>query len=207
MAFTNRSQLIVSIARWAQRDNLAAEDYDDFIQLIESHLDDKLRVQEMSARMLTSTVEGQFIYELPEDALGLRNIEIQANGRRYPLEYYTPEGLDEYFGQTSQGGVPCAYTLTGEDIEVRPCPNAEYPLRIVYYQRVDPLVADEDTNWVLQQNPTIYLYGGLHFLSQFVRDDEGAALWGSKFEAAVGGLMESDDKDRWSGSTPAMKAL
>lgn len=219
MSFTDRASLIESAGRWSQRDNLDPEAFDDFIALTEAHLSGRLRVQQMSVRAVTLTIVGtsggegdsgwisQNQYKLPATALGIRNIEIERAGRRYPLEYYTPEALDEYFGSNTQAGVPQAYTLTGVDIEIRPCPNAEYPLRIIYYQQIPPLVDAGESNWLLEQYPMAYLYGVLHFLCEYVRDDEGAALWAKKFEASATGIEDADVKDRWSGSTMSMKSL
>lgn len=206
MPLSNKGELIASLKDWAKRDNLTADAYEDFVTLVEAHINSRLRTQDMTRRMVMSTLEGRFLYELPADSAGIRNIEIQRAGNRSPLSYHTPEGLDALYGAAGPG-VPCAYTLSGRELELQPCPNDAYSVRIIYYQRVPPMTEAGDTNWLLTSAPMVYLYGGLHFLAEYVRDDDAAVLWGSRFEGAANSLDAMDSIDRWSGSTRSMQAM
>jgi len=204
---TDLTTLLAAVKRWARRDNLEDDAYLEFIQMAEVHLNSRLRVRRMTKWFDSETIAGVFFYSQPEDASGLRNIEIHSGKQRFPLEFYSPEAMDADFGWSSQGGRPVAYTLSGNGFELQPCPNAAYPIRIIYYQRIPSLTAANPTNWLLSAYPDTYLYGSLMALAEYVRDDEVAGLWAPKFAQALERIIAADSEDRWSGSTPAMKAL
>ena len=206
MSITTRAELIAATKRWAQNDELSDEAHEDFLEMTEAHVNARLRVQDMTARVITTTASGQSIYNLPSDARGIRNIEIEAQGKRYPLEPYSPEALDDHFGWYSQQNTPCAYALTGLDLEIQPVPSGNFPMRIIYYQQVPALTVSAPTNWLLTKYPNIYLYGGLHFMMEYLRDEEGMQYWGTKFSGAVDEATAADAEDRWSGATPMMRA-
>jgi len=206
MSLDSYTAIVASIKSWAQRDNLAASDYDDFLRMTETHMDTALRLQSMSQRSYTNTVAGQALYAMPADARGIRNIEVEYQNRRYALQYMSPEVLDEKFGGMISGGCPVAYSITGLDFELQPVPAGALPLRILYYRMIPALSGTNPTNWVVDRYPQLYLYGGLHFLSEFIRDDEASKYWGERFGNALSAASGADQEDRWSGATPEMVA-
>lgn len=198
---TDYTSLVDAVKRWALRDNLTVDSYDDFIQMVDTDANSVLRVGHMSARMKENTIAGVSFYDHPANSLGIRNIELEFSGARRPLQYYTPEMLDEKYGGVRASSVPCGYTISGNQYELRPCPNAEYPLRILVYERIPGLTFTAPTNWLINLYPNVYLFGCLHYLACHARDDEGANKWEKQYQAAMGRVMDSDDMDRWSGST------
>lgn len=206
MTISNREELLDAVKEWSRREDISEFLYDDFVRLAEADIEARVRTHEMTSRVVTGTIAGQFRYVQPSGALGIRNIEVTANGMRYPLEYHTPEALDAKFG-AARSGVPLGYTLSGTEIEVQPCPNAAYQMRIIYYEPIPKLSIDVTTSWVLTKYPQAYLWGTLHHLANFIRDDEGAKDWGDKFAASVEAIADADLVDRWSGSAPSVKVV
>ena len=175
--------------------------------LVETQVNRRLRLQHMIVRekMLNGTSAGQFLYSWPADALSIDNIEIEANGSRYPLQIMSQEALDQTYGVLS--GAPEAYGIVGRKFELRPCPAASYPVRIVYYQKVPALTSQAPENWLLTHFPDVYLYGCLTYQAMHVRDMEGVKAWSELFGNALTEASDSDALNDWSGATPQMRAV
>jgi hypothetical protein len=175
--------------------------------LVETQVNRRLRMQYMLVRekLESGTAAGQYLYSWPTDALSIENIEIEANGKRYPLQLVSAEGLDQLYGLKS--GAPEAYGMRGRYFELRPCPAASYPLRVGYYQKIPPLTSQDPSNWLLSHHPDIYLYGCLTYQAMHIRDMEGVRAWSELFGNALVEAADSDALDDWSGSTPQMVSV
>ena len=89
------------------------------------------------------------------------------------------------------------------NIEFAPVPDSEYTLEIVYYQAL-PALADNTTNWLLDSHPDIYLYGSLMQSAPYLQADERIGVWAGKFQQILEQLKTSDEKARFSGTTPTI---
>ncbi len=57
--------------------------------------------------------------------------------------------------------------------------------------RLTPLSADTDTNWVLENHPDAYLYGSLVHSAPFLVEDERIAIWQGLFSNALSRIEET----------------
>ncbi len=205
MAIDNYADLVDQVAEMSAHDPSAI--MKTLLTLVESHLNRRLRVQDMIVReqLKNGTVADQFMYDWPDGALSITNIEVESNHRRFPLDLMSQEAMDRKFG--TRTGVPLAYAIVGHMFELRPCPDGVYTLAISYHQRIPPLTPTNDTNWLLAAHPDIYLYGCLTFQAQHIRDMEAVAMWAEQFGGAAQEAGITDDANEWSGSTPEMVAL
>ena len=89
------------------------------------------------------------------------------------------------------------------NIEFAPVPDSEYTREIVYYQAL-PALADNTTNWLLDSHPDIYLYGSLMQSAPYLQADERIGVWAGKFQQILEQLKTSDEKARFSGTTPTI---
>jgi hypothetical protein len=110
-----------------------------------------------------------------------------------------PDKLRQEYGGTS--GTPVAYAIVGGSIRLAPVPDTTVTLTMDYFKRVENLTVTTPTNWLLQNNPDLYLYATLHFAHMFTPDLEKAKLFGDM----AGGMLESVKKSgrniRWGAGT------
>lgn len=84
-------------------------------------------------------------------------------------------------------------------------PHQSFPIDLLYYAKLDPLVADADTNWLLTKNPNIYLTSMLVEAARWARDDALGVREASNYTSAVQSLMSADKVAQHSGSILRLK--
>lgn len=198
MALSNYTELQASVADFLNRGDLTAV-IPDFIKMTESELNRVLRTREMSVRT-QGPISKQYV-KLPVDFLGLRNIELMTSPVTV-LEYRNLQNLDAHRA-IDASGKPIFYSIMQNNIEFAPVPDSEYTLEIVYYQAL-PALADNTTNWLLDSHPDIYLYGSLMQSAPYLQADERIGVWAGKFQQILEQLKTSDEKARFSGTTPTI---
>ncbi len=82
-------------------------------------------------------------------------------------------------------------------------PDSEYTIEIQYYRKATPLTEDNQTNDILTNHPSIYLYGALAQLFSYSQDDQQASKYIKLFIGAIKGANKADKKGRY-GPAPAM---
>ena len=198
MALSNYTELQASVADFLNRSDLT-DVIPDFIRMTEAELNRVLRTREMSVRT-RAPVSGQYV-KLPVDFLGMRNIVLLTEPVTV-LEYRNLQNLDAHRAADSTGK-PLFYSIMQNNIEFAPVPDSEYTLEIVYYQSL-PALADNTTNWLLDAHPDIYLYGSLMQSAPYLQADERISIWAGKFQQILEQLKTSDEKARFSGTTPTI---
>ena len=198
MALANYTDLQASVADFLNRSDLTTV-IPDFITMTESELNRSLRVREMSVRT-QAPIDSQYV-KLPAEFLGMRNIELLTSPVT-PLEYRNLQNLDIHrVGDAT--GKPIYYSISQNNIEFAPVPDGDYTIEIVYYQKVPPL-ATFATNWLLDNHPDAYLYGSLMHSAPYLQADERIGVWAGKYQQVIEQISTSDEKAKFSGSTPVI---
>lgn len=199
MALTNYTTLKASIANWLNRSDLSTEIADDFIVLTEADLNSKLRIRKMVTQV-TITIDAE-TENLPTGFLQIRDFYILSGATKYPLKYMTPSQMDFIKG-TSVTGLPTAYTILGDTIRFSPKPDATYTAYMNYYKKFDALSSSNTTNYILDNHPSIYLYGSLFHAANFLGgiDPRQVQTWQQMYATALERLELNDREDQFSGS-------
>ncbi len=202
-AFDSYTSLVATIGDWLNRMDLATS-IPAYIALCEAEVngDDRFRTQDAIVRATASA--SQSYLPLPGDYLSMQNIRVVASPPFDPLEFISPNQVDNYRGRYQVAGVPRKYTILGQQIEFLPAPDLTYTIEMSYYGRLPPL-ATNSTNWLLQKYPHIYLYGTLLQAAPYLKDDQRVALWQGMYEAAATKLEVATDRAKYSGSTIKMR--
>ncbi len=167
--------------------------------MAEADLNRSLRVREMSVRT-RAPLSTQYV-KLPSGFLGMRNIELLTDPVT-PLTYKNLQNLDIHRSNDSTGK-PLYYSIMQDNIEFAPVPDSEYTLEIVYYQKI-PALSANSTNWLLTDHPDAYLYGTLMHSAPYLQADERVGLWAGKYNQILEQIKTSDEKAKFSGSTPSI---
>lgn len=178
MAFTSYAGLREAVAGWLTRDDLTAR-IPDFIALAQSELNARLDHPEM-VEITTLTISGE-TRTVPCDFAGVLAFRLNDNTVR-GLTYRTMDAFDELsIGDT---GNPCHYTIAGGKFVFWPIPGGSITARLRYRKRLCD-IAQDGTNWVLEQFPGAYLYGALKQAAPYLIEDERLTMWNSLFEQAI----------------------
>ena len=198
MALANYTDLKSSVADFLNRSDLTSV-IPDFITMAEADFNRTLRVREMSVRT-RAPIDSQYV-KLPGDFLGMRNIDLLTDPVT-PLEYKNLQNLDIH-RSVDKTGKPLYFSIVQNNIEFAPVPDGDYTIEIVYYQKI-PALATNSTNWLLDNHPDAYLYGTLAHTAPYLHADDRIGVWAGKYQQVIQQITTSDEKAKFSGSTPAI---
>ena len=202
MAISNYSELKTAIASWLDRTDLT-DIIPDFIALAETRHKRDFKIRRMETRVTTNTIDGSEFYTLPDDYVAMRNIKLNTDPKT-PLEFLTPEIMDRLNAGSSKG-TPKAYTIKGNNIEIRPLPDGVYEIEVSYYKHFAALSDSNTTNDMLTHHPDVYLYGALVEAEPYLQNDKRIQVWSGYYDRAKQDIITSNERDRHSGTTPVTR--
>lgn len=179
------SGLITSAGEWLDRSDLG-DKVPLFILLVEERLNRILRVPEME-ETTTLTTDAERI-DLPTDFRQARALYLDTDPRQ-ELEAVSLGTLrTKYACQTT--GKPECYAISGTEIVLGPAPDDDYDLILTYYQEIPALSLSNESNWVSEKHPSIYLRGILLEAEFFGWNDERLPLLKAAQDEALDELMK-----------------
>ena len=202
MAITNYSELKSAIADWLDRTDLT-DSIPDFITLAETRHRRDFKLRRMETRVTANTVADTEYYNLPDNFVAMRNIQLNTDPKT-ALEYLTPEQMDRIYAGSNKGK-PKAYSIIGENIQLRPLPDSAYQIEMLYYKYFTPLSDSNTTNDMLTYHPDAYLYGALVEAEPYLQNDKRIQTWASFYDRAKRDIIESNERDRHSGVAPTTR--
>ena len=178
------------------------------IEMAEAEINRRLRAREMLARVFTTldpqANSPQFI-ALPPDFNAVRSVYV-AGSDGYRLDFLPMDNLRHDKRALPDTGNPCSFTIIGNELELVPVPSDEEELEIVYYQKVPKLSDTNETNWLIENNPDIYLYGTLLQVSPYLDKDQRIPTWQQFYETALEELSIQSQRAEFSGGPLKMQA-
>jgi|TARA_B100001094_G_C17965611_1_gene687703 hypothetical protein len=202
MAISTYAELKTTIASWLDREDLT-DVIPDFIALTESRHRRDFKIRRMETRVTANTIADTEYYSLPDNYVSMRNIQLNTDPKT-SLEYLTPEIMDRVKGGSSTGK-PKAYSIIGNNFELRPIPDGVYEIEMLYYKYFTPLSDSNTTNDMLTYHPDIYLYGALVEAEPYLQNDKRLQTWASLYDRAKKDLIDTNERDRHSGTAPTTR--
>jgi len=202
MAISTYAELKTAIASWLDREDLT-NIIPDFIALTESRHRRDFKIRRMETRVTASTIADTEYYSLPDNYVAMRNIQLNTDPKT-SLEYLTPEIMDRVKGGSSTGK-PKAYSIIGNNFQLRPIPDSVYEIEMLYYKYFTPLSDSNTTNDMLTYHPDLYLYGSLVEAEPYLQNDKRLQTWASLYDRAKKDLIDTNKRDRHSGTAPTTR--
>ncbi len=197
MGLSTYSELIQTVKDYLAQDDVAAH-ADDFLRLLETRCNREVRVQRMIAQGFDDEpIPVGGVLALPTDFLEIQSHSIDTSVQPVVPEYRPP---NEFHGLNAQldSGVPKLFTIIGNSLHFGPPPDAATHLYTQwYFQEIPALSSGNQTNWLLDFAPDIYLYGTLIEASPFLMDDEKLGTWTTMYDRGLKSLMGQDARHRY----------
>ena len=117
------------------------------------------------------------------------------DGERTPLFLRKYEYLRGYWPSTTDTDQPKFYgDYDYTHWLIAPTPDVAYSVETVYYERVQPLDSNNQTNWFTQYAPQAMLYGTLLQAMPFLKNDERLQMWQAQYTQIISTLKEEDKR-------------
>ena len=195
---TDYTTLQASIADFLNRKDLT-DSICTFIQLAETQMQRRLRVLDGErATTITFPVQSNRA-PMPADFKRMRFFDAEYEPldvllERAPLIDTRPIYDPRFFDRENR---IVRYSLTGNEMVLWPCPTGEDPVtfEMVYDAGFEPLSDTSPTNWLLEENPDVYLYGALLQSAPYLKNDARISVWGEFFLTGISDMNSfSDDR-------------
>jgi hypothetical protein len=166
------------VATYLQRANLTAQ-IPLFIQLAETRLGNLIKTfpQQVALPYSLIPAQGTNVISLPSDFGAL----IRATYNNKPLQYVSPEQMDLYNTTIHKH----EFTIVGSNFFLQTLVDGSSTLTLYYYQALQGLSDNNESNWVLEDYPNIYLYATLLEAAVYMMDDERLPTWTQMLEEAI----------------------
>jgi hypothetical protein len=161
----------------------------EFIGYAEDYL--RLALDTVDREAVTTAISSPF--QIPD---AKRLIAVSIDGCAPLTQVSVDDALTNYSGS----GDPRVFTYFADTITVYPTPEASKSYRVFYIEGLPRLSDANQTNWVVDRCPSLYLYAALIHAEAYLRDPS----WITRFWEYVGGLVEllkaEAQSKRWSGT-------
>lgn len=193
--------LVKAVISWSHRKDILTL-IPQFIQMAEYEMFNNAQTQLMireTETISTASTTGRFL-ELPPNFEKARSVQLVTGQGYVQVKFQTPT---ELLRQPTVG-MPRFFSVVGNELEFEREPDSEYTIEVQYYKKPDPITEENQTNVVLDDYSSIYLFGTLAQVYLWSQDTEEAAVYTGKFQDAIKGANKADNKARY-GPTPAMR--
>ena len=186
----NYTELQQEIADTLHRDDLNAK-IPTFISLFEKRANRSLRMSQQELSTTLSLPAGASSVALPTNFLEPIKISVQIINYPYILDPLNSQDFDSLPIVTSQ---PIYYFIRNNVLYVDCLAMQDYTINLHYLKRWD--IANDVTNWLLSNNPDVYLYGSLAAAAVYIGDDPRLPLWSQLAGDAITEVNEVADRTR-----------
>jgi hypothetical protein len=199
----NYSELVSAAQTYADKNDIEVSgSMDTFIMMAEARMNRVLKTREQSTRSYTPAIDTREYYSLPFDYRGMRNVKVLSavpgalEYTIFKLTYVNPEMFDQRINSTNDEHI---YTVEANQMRVYPKIPTGYVIEMTYWQKVPNLSATNDTNWMSEEHPDIYLAGIVSEIEIFTKNYEVGEAWDAKMTRSINELKESDIQEITSG--------
>lgn len=197
--------LVADVKAYAERysDGLLDAQIPRLIMLAEARVAQEVKILPALQFVTNNFQAGVSVYQKPARwrdteffnfGTGVAGFETTAPyNRRVNLLRKAYDACREFWPDPTQTGVPQFYTDYGMgQWLVVPTPNAAYPFEVAYYEKSDPLSAENQTNWMTQYAPNLLLYAVLLETAPYLKNFEVLAQWKEMYNRAALALSNED---------------
>jgi hypothetical protein len=189
------TSLVADVTLYLERsDAQTINQIPSFINLAESIISDELKILGQQETVSATMVQGNPVIAKPTRWRKTTSFNITVAGERKPLLLRKYEYLRNYWPNPTTEDEPLFYAdYDFDNWLIAPTPDAAYAFEVLYYEKIQPLDATNQTNWFTINAPQAMLYGTLLQAMPFLKNDSRVQLWQSLYDRAIQTLKLEND--------------
>lgn len=198
MALSTYQGLKAAIPVWMARegDTALITNTPDFVALAEEDIRNDARVMAMET-LTTGTLTGETL-DHPDRFISARRLFV---GRK-KYEYRTPEAYQDANVSGNSTGLNL-FTSIGQKLYLLNVASGD-SYSLIYTAGFSALANDADTNWILTNAPSVYLFAACRHAAIFMNASEEIARFEGLYAAALARMNSRENKAATSGSALQM---
>ena len=192
-AISSYADLVGAVGDWLDRDDLTTQ-IPAFVALAEARFNRELRTLWQVVRTtITTAVSGNV---LPSDFRQLRRISVLDSPDR-PLFEISPQVAAQRFdGSTAD---PTAYYIEGRTLYLLPPPASDVSLDVTYLAAIPSLTSANQSNWLLNEHPDVYLFAVCLEAAIYIRDNDAASYLSDRVSETIATIRRTSRLDLYGG--------
>lgn len=189
------TSLVADVTLYLERsDAQTINQIPSFINLAESIISDELKILGQQETVSATMVQGNPVIAKPTRWRKTTSFNITVAGERKPLLLRKYEYLRNYWPNPTTEDEPLFYAdYDFDNWLIAPTPDAAYAFEVLYYEKIQPLDATNQTNWFTINAPQAMLYGTLLQAMPFLKNDSRVQLWQALYDRAIQTLKLEND--------------
>jgi len=186
------SQLLVLIPQYAERTDTAfADQIPTFISLAENRIATEMKQQGFQA-VVSGTLPTTASMAKPsfwKETISFYYTDTA--GERHPIFLRALEYVRNYWPNSSLTDLPKFYAdYNATHFLFGPTPSSALDFELVYYARLEPLSATNDSNWMTINVPQALLAAIMVEACRYIKNPARQATWEDMYQSSIGGLKQ-----------------
>jgi len=136
---------------------------------------------------------------LPSDFKSLESVYLEGDTYFGEIQIVSPGDLGEIEKLHGSTGLPVAAAIIGQNLRFAPQPDQTYTMTLSYWATITALSTNNQSNWLLDAHPDIYLYASLIESAPYLRDDQRVPLWEAGLQRRLEELNQHIMQQSYSG--------
>lgn len=193
----NWGQLKAAVIEYTKRSDISAL-FPTFLELAEQRIYWGATEGDVPPLRLSSMMKtvNPAATTLPADFVEMKRVcAVMSPTLKKPLDFKPVESMGE---QETASGSPTFYSLQGNSIIYSP--TFSQPVELIYYSKFTTPSADSDTNWLLDNASSVYLFAVMVEVAMWSMDDAMLTKAIGRFSSAINALQAQDDGNKHSGA-------
>jgi hypothetical protein len=185
--------LTSNIEQYLERnDSAVVNQIPTFIMLAEFEIAEMMKSLGQQQVVESTMLSGNPVIPKPARWRKTTSFNITVGGKKQPVFLRKYEYLINYAPNSSTLSTPLYYAdYDYDNWLVAPTPDTNYAFEVLYYERIQPLSSDNQTNWLTRNAPNAMLYGTLLQAMPFLKNDQ-RVIFQTKYTEAITALSNED---------------
>ena len=185
--------LVSTVLQYLERNDPATiEQIPTFITMCEFEIAQQIKTLGQMQVVESTMLAGNPVIPKPARWRKTVSFNVVTDGSRNPVYLRKYEYIKAYAPDASVTGLPLYYGDYDYDHWiVGPTPDQDYPFEVLFYERLQPLSSENQTNWLTQNAPNAMLFGTLLQAMPFLKNDQ-RTIFDQKYQIALQALKVED---------------
>lgn len=181
--------LQAEVAAYMKREDLT-EQIKEWIAQAELRVSREVRPRGYQRYATSTFTQSDRLIEIPNNLIGVISFFVISSANvRTPVFRREYSWLNDYWPDSTEEGMPQYYAnIDGVRFAVAPTPDTDYQFELSFYERLQPLDAGNETNWLTENAYDLLLYATLLESPPPLRDDERTQMWQTYYDRAAASL-------------------
>ena len=162
-----------------------------------------IKTREMETALSSTVITSSGLVALPADYIELKNAYIDGSPSS-PLQRKSAEWIYQKYPTRSSDGKPKFIAREGSNFLFGPFPDSSYLVKGIYYAKTVVAGTSAALTGMLATSPLLWVFKGASDVAIAMGNAAYGQIWNARYQDLKKTITETDDREEYSGSPPAV---